>query len=199
MPEIYHHTHPYWSPGDNRYHSPSMMHQIIFGNGLEHTFPESLHILSHHKSNWFHMCSDYSNERTTDYFNDYVALGEFIRKYMVGDVFITQNKVDYYHPEGEHKGSWENEYEDYYKKDSDGKLIRLPVHCIINYVSIYFRNEVDKTQFQLMNDGQFCFMDELETDRIKKARDSYNNKTRNILCPICKVNYNDTNNKQNNC
>ena len=64
MPEIYNHSHPYFSPGDGRYQSPSFMHKIIFGNGLEHSFPEKLHILTKHESDWFHYCADYSNSRS---------------------------------------------------------------------------------------------------------------------------------------
>lgn len=193
MPEIYNESHPYYSPGDRNSY-PSFMHKIIFGDGLEHTFPDQIHILTDHESNWFHYCAELSNKRSQEYFKDYVGLGEFLRTHMVGDVFITRNKVEYYHPEGEHRSSYKNDYSDYYKKDSDGKLIRLPVHCTIRYISIHFRNPVDKTQFQLMNDGQFRFMEELELDRLKKQQDRYHDKARDIPCPICKVNYNGENN-----
>lgn len=195
MPEIYNQSHPYFNPGDNRYHSPSLMHQIIFGEGVEQSFPEQVNILSSHDSEWFHMSSEWSNKRSDKFYQDYIALGEFVRTHMVGDVFISFNSVEYYYPEGTDHKPWKPTYEDFYKKDEDGKLIRLPVKCVINFISIRFRNEVDKTQFQLLNDGQFIFMDELEEDRIKKAGDRHYDKTRDILCPLCKVNYNENNNK----
>lgn len=195
MPEIYHHSHPYYSPGDGRYQSASVMHQIIFGKGIEHSFPEQIHILCGHNSTWFHMCAEYSNKRSDKFYDDFSGLGEFIRNYMVDDVFISQKEVKYNFPEGEDHKPWKIQYEDYYRTGEDGKLIRLPVECIIGFISIRFRNEVDKTQFQLMNDGQFIFMDELEADRIEKIGESHYDKSRDILCPLCKVNYNENNNK----
>lgn len=195
MPEIYNESHPYFSPGDQRYHSPSFMHKLIFGNSLDETFPEQLHILTKHESDWFHYCADYSNSRSEEYFQDIVKLGEFIRSNMVDDVFITTNKVEYYFPEGDDHKPWKTSWEDYFRKNEDGKLIRLPVKCVISYISIRFRNEVDKTQFQLVNDGQYRFMDELELDRLKKVRDSHYDDSRKILCPLCKVNYDEEKNK----
>ena len=48
-----------------------------------------------------------------------------------------------------------------------------------------------------MNDGQYRFMDELELDRIKKAEARrYYNDASDVLCPLCKVNYDE--NKNNN-
>lgn len=196
MPEIYHHQHPYYSPGDGKYQGPSFMHQLIFGEGLEYTFPEQVNILTSHHSEWFHMNSDWPNKRSEDFYKDIPAFGEFVRNNMVGDVFITPSKVEYYFPQGDDHAPWKADYKDFFKTHENGKLIRLPVHCVISYISIRFRNEVDKTQFLLLNDGQFKFMDELEQDRIKKSKDRYYEKTRHILCPLCKVNYDDSNNTE---
>lgn len=198
MPEIYNESHPYYNPDDGRYQSASFMHRLIFGDGIEKSFPEQLHILTRHESEWFHYCAEYSNTRSEDYFKDIPSLGDYLRTNMVDDVFITQNKVEYYFPEGDHRKSWDPKWEDFFKKDEDGKLIRLPVKCVINFISIRFRNEVDKTQLQLVNDGQYRFMDELEVDRIMKLGARHHDEPRKLLCPLCKVNYDETKNKKEN-
>lgn len=189
MPEIYHHSHPYYNPGDNQYKRPDFMHKIIFGNGVEESFPYHLVIACSHHSTWFYMDSSFINKRDNILFNDEIELGDFLRTYMTDDVFISKLNVRYNFPEGGISKPYNPDYTEYFKTNEDGKLIRLPVECIISFILIRFRSEVDKTQFLLMKSDEFTFMDELEDNRKIKDGGRHYDKSNAIRCPICKVKF----------
>ncbi len=200
MPEIYTVDHPYFHPEIPGKQSASAIHQIIFGEGVDHTFPHQVVIPMRHESKWNYMDSSFSNDRKKDFLKDFIKLGEVLRKFMVGDIFLTSRTVGYSFNARDDKGWRELHYDKYYEKDENGKLIRLPVECNIKFITIQFREEVDKTQFILLNDGEFPLMDELDSDyRIKTdSRSSWLNeqKGKSIRCPMCRVHYDESNNNK---
>jgi hypothetical protein len=195
MPEIYHHSHPYYSPGKDNC-NPSLMHQIIFGNNLDESFPHTVCIPTKHRSQWRWYDSSYLNEREETGIFDAVELGNFLRKFLVNDVFITQQEIEYrFDTKGDNDGDYygDNKHQNYYKRDEKGFLYRLPANCRISFTTIRFRDEVDKTQFLLLHAGNINIEEQILSDfktKHHRSSSSYRDEGNDLMCPFCKVHYN---------
>ena len=132
---------------------------------------------------------NYSDNRNNTFFNNTVELGEFLRKYMVDDVFISTDEVEYYANARDPESYREKYYDNYYERKENGKLIRLPVNCKVSFISIRFRSEVDKTQFILLKTGEYPFLEQLDIDLKIKRATSRHDESRDIICPICREHY----------
>ena len=175
-----------------------MMHQIIFGNGVDETFPHQVVIPLMHESHWNYMDSSYMNDHRDSFDMNFVELGNFLRKYMTGDVFLTQKKVEYNFSAREENGWRETFHDQYYKRDEKDNLIRLPVNCSISFLTIQFREAIDKSQFLLLNSDEFTMIDQIDIDyNIKTSRNSWRDEGHDIMCPLCKVHYDETKHKEN--
>lgn len=196
MANIYTVEHPYYTPGKGGSYpsNPGFGHLLTFGNTVEESFPEHLEILIKHESSWNHIDGAWQNKREDNFLkgNEWIIdLGNFFRSTMIDDVFLFTRKVEYYF-DTRNEGSIFSLFEHrYYETDENGKLIRLPCSCVITYLELRFRDPVDKTQFLLINGGKYKINDNVfDHSKIKQRSNSYRNDNgRDIICPCCKVNF----------
>lgn len=198
MPQIYTVDHPQYQPGNPSKHtSPSFAHQLIFGDSVEESFPAFLVIKTHHRSNWNWYDSSWSN-KIEDHFVDagWIAeLGKMLRSIMTDDVIVFNREVEYFFDTQKPGSSFPIYEKDYYKTDENNDLIRLPANCHVNFTLIRFRQPSDKDTFInmniLMNDNKFEIDDEPHKHYNIKYGTRYSDAGREIMCPCCKVNFNE--------